>query len=114
MRGTWLRYLGLLGFMGLLGLFTSNPGFYGFFGFFGFFGFSGSVNDERLDRNVNRSARNGFVVAILVYVATAVIATFVAFPTAMVYTFGFALSFGLQMFTFGLSLVYYEHKGDIG
>jgi hypothetical protein len=115
MRGIWLRHLGFLGLLGLLGLVTSNPGFAGFLGFLGFFGYQGSTSDERLETNVNRAARNAFVTTVLVY-ALAIVAYSLFAPsnsqvTAQILVVAFALSFGLSMLVFTVSLVYYEREG---
>lgn len=109
MAKNWLKYLGFLGLLGLLGPIT-NPGFYGFFGFFGFFGFARIVNDERLEYNINRSARNSFIVSIIFYAATAVYAAFSTIPFAYTYAFAFALNFGLMMLVFAVSLTVYDHR----
>ncbi|MDH7479170.1 MAG: DUF3796 domain-containing protein [Syntrophomonadaceae bacterium] len=108
----WLKYLGFLGLLGLLGPIT-NPGFYGFFGFFGFFGFARLVNDERLEYNVNRSARNSFLASLIIYPAAVVYAAlFPSPPASTVYAFAFALNFGLLMLVFALSLIIYDHLGE--
>ncbi len=108
MRRSWLRYLGVLGFLGLLGLATPNKGFVGFFGFFGFLAFSGLPDDERLQINVCRSARNAFVSSVLAFALFAVYGALAPDVTQFAYALGFGLSFGLQMLIFSLSLVYYE------
>jgi len=108
MRSSWLKYLGFLGMLGVLGIFTDNIGFYGFFGFFGFFVYSKVINDERLEANVNRAARNAFVVAIPVFVIATVIAGIM--KDLSVYSYAFIALFILQLLTFSFSLKFYEKE----
>jgi len=70
MKRNWFKYLGLLGFLGFLGYFTSHIGYYGFFGFLGFFGVATIKSDERLVENINKSCRNAFLVAVLLFAAS--------------------------------------------
>jgi len=107
-KRSWLRYLGFLGLLGLISLATSNPGFAGFFGFFGFFGFSRQVDDERLQINTGRAARNAFISAVLAFAAINVYTAVTPGSALYAYAAGFALVFGLQMLVFSLSLAYYE------
>ncbi|MGE5619011.1 MAG: DUF3796 domain-containing protein [Sphingomonadaceae bacterium] len=108
MRRSWLRFLGFLGLLGLLSLVTSNPGFAGFFGFFGFFVYWSLVDDERLQINTARAARNAFVSALVAYPAIVVYGAFVPGMALQAYAIGFALLFTLQILVFSLSLAYYE------
>ena len=109
MKASWLRYLGLLGFLGLLGIFTPNIGFLGFLGFFAFFAQGKVVHDERLEANINRAARNAFVVSIVVFVIGMIAAAIAGEPA--VFTYGFPVNFALLLTTFAFSLQYYERKG---
>ncbi len=109
MKTSWLRYMGLLGFLGLLGIFTSNIGFLGFLGFFAFFAQGHVVHDERLDANINRAARNAFIVSVVVFVIGMIAAAVTANPA--VFTYGFAVNFALILTAFAFSLQYYERKG---
>jgi hypothetical protein len=111
MKASWLRYLGFLGLLGLLGLATGNVGFSGFFGFFGFFAYNRSVADERFDSNVNRSARNAFVVSLVVFAVAVVCAALIA-SAERVYAVAFAASFALQILIFAVSLAHFETRGD--
>jgi hypothetical protein len=110
MRKNDLGYLGFLGLLGLLGPLTGDYWLLGFFGFFGFFGMlKESGNDERNDRNINRSCRNAFafdtIIATLSYAYVASSTTFAAMPV-----FVALLSQGVTIF--GLSYRYYAKKGD--
>lgn len=108
MKSSWLKYLGFLGMLGVLGIFTDNIGFYGFFGFFGFFFYGRVINDERLETNVNKSARNAFIVALPVFVIATVIAGIL--KDLMVYSYAFIALFILQLLTFSFSLKFYEKE----
>lgn len=106
MKGSWLNYLGFLGFLGILGIFTHNIGFYGFFGFFGFFTYAKIVSDERLETNINKSARNAFIAMVPVFVVTTVIAGIMG--ELSVYIYGFIALVILQLLIFAFSLKFYE------
>ncbi len=106
MKSSWLKYLGFLGFLGFLGLVTNNIGFYGFFGFFGFFSYTRILNDERLEININKSARNAFIVSMTVFVIAMVIAGLM--EDFSVYAYAFIVLFILQILTFSFSLKYYD------
>ncbi len=106
MKPNWLYYLGFLGFLGLLGLVSSNIGFYGFFGFFGFFSFKKIKNDERLETNINKSARNAFLSSLIFFVLVAVYTTLNS--NLSVFVFAFALNFALQIIVFTFSLKFYD------
>lgn len=106
MKPNWLYYLGFLGFLGLLGLVSSNIGFYGFFGFFGFFSFKKIKNDERLESNINKSARNAFISSLIFFVLVAVYTTLNS--NLSVFVFAFALNFALQIIVFTFSLKFYD------
>ena len=110
MKNNWLKYLGLLGLIGLLGLFTDNVGFYGFFGFFGFFGFTNIKHDERLTANINKAARNAFVISLLVSVLTIILIGILGDPVFFVY--GFVVNFLLLIMVFTFSFSYYDKKGE--
>jgi len=115
-----LSLLGFIGFLGLLGLFTNNPGFYGFFGFFSFFVFLKVLPDEMFEKNVNKAAKNAFFTGVLSFpiVALCPYEFFHSFfhpePAAykVAFVLGFGLNFALQAFVFGISLAFYETKGD--
>ncbi len=109
MKTTWLKYLGLLGFLGLLGIFTSNIGFLGFLGFFAFFAHGKVIQDERLEANVNRAARNAFIVSVVFFVIAMVVAVVTSDMSLFIYAF--AVNFALLLVTFSFSLTYYERKG---
>lgn len=102
MKKSWLKFLGFIGFLGLLGLVTSNEGFYGFFGFFGFFGLGTLVSDERLQANINRSARNAFISSIIVSVV-AIVCSGLTFNLSIL-IYAFAGNFALQLVVFVVSL----------
>lgn len=106
MKSSWLKYLGFLGFLGLLGIFTSNIGFYGFFGFFGFFSYAKVVSDERLEANINRSARNAFIVMVPIFVAATVVAGIL--EDLSIYIYAFIVLVILQLLIFTFSLKFYE------
>jgi hypothetical protein len=106
MKTSWIKYLGFLGFLGLLGLFTSNLGFMGFFGFFSFFAFGKVLNDERLERNVNKSGRNAFIVSMPVFVISTIIVAIL--KDISVYVYAFIVTVVLQISTFSISLNLYE------
>ena len=102
--------LGLLGFLGLLGLATQNVGFYGFFGFFGFFGFSRIIPDEMFELNMNKAAKNAFMAGLMiVFPVVAVLGQFTSLP--LLYNWGFAANFAIQLLVFTFSLYWYETKG---
>ncbi len=107
MKGHWLKYLGLLGFLGFLAPVTSNLGMIGFFGFFGFFAWGRVVNDERLEENANKAARNAFVCSLVVYpVATAV--SLLLPNRAMALAYAFAINFTLEVLVFTFSFTHYD------
>jgi hypothetical protein len=108
MKSSWVKYLGFLGMLGILGIFTDNIGFYGFFGFFSFFVYCKIIRDERLEANVNRAARNAFVVAIPVFVIATVIAGIM--KDLIVFSYAFIALFVLQLVTFSFSLKFYERE----
>lgn len=110
MKGSWIKYLGLLGLLGFLGFLTENKGFYGFFGFFGFFSYKIRDIDERFDADINRSARNSFLVSIIVFAVGITAGTLS--NNREVFVWAFALSFALQMLVFSLSMGYYDRKGS--
>ena len=96
--------MGLLGLLGLLGLITDNPGFYGFFGFFGFSGLLRSLPDEMFKQNVNKAAKNAFfTVANHISDGGCYWHPFSLFPFALVFTFGFAVNFAVQILVFSFS-----------
>ena len=107
MKKSWLKYLWILGLLGLLGLFTSNKGFYGFFGFFGFISLYTLRSDERLESNINKSARNAFLAGILIFILAMVVTAFTA--DISLFKYAFILSFALQIFVFIVSLKIYDH-----
>ncbi|MGI6703034.1 MAG: DUF3796 domain-containing protein [Clostridia bacterium] len=108
-----ISLMGLLGLLGLLGLITDNPGFYGFFGFFGFFGFAKILPDEMFKQNVNKAAKNAFFTGLIIYPTVVVIGTLSLFPFALVFTFGFAVNFAVQILVFSFSLSKYEKSGGV-
>ena len=108
-RRNLIGYLGFLGFLGMLGLITDNPGFYGFFGFFGFWSSMwGKGSDERVDQNVNRACRNGFiftmVASALLFSYVAILRTSEAFQLAI----SIAALFAGSLMIFVASFVYYD------
>jgi len=106
MKKSWLKYLWLLGFLGLLGLVTSNEGFYGFFGFFGFFGLGLMASDERLQANINKSARNAFLSSIILFVASVIFSVLTSNRSIFIYAF--TVNFALMMIVFVVSLRIYD------
>jgi hypothetical protein len=108
-RRSLIGYLGFLGFLGMLGLITDNPGFYGFFGFFGFWSSMwGKGSDERVDQNVNRACRNGFIFTM---VASALLFSYMAIVRTAE-TFQLAISVAAllagSLTIFVASFVYYD------
>lgn len=110
MNKNWLKYFGFLGLLGLLGLFTSNVGFYGFFGFFGFFSAGKVKQDERFIANINKAAKNAFLVSLFVFIITTILPTIISNRDIFVY--GFAINFALQMIIFTFSFQYYDRVGE--
>ena len=106
MKKSWLKYLWLLGFLGLLGLVTSNEGFYGFFGFFGFFGLGLMASDERLQANINKSARNAFLSSIILFVASVIFSALTS--NRSVFMYAFSVNFALMIIVFVVSLRVYD------
>lgn len=106
MKKSWLKYLWLLGFLGLLGLVTSNEGFYGFFGFFGFFGLGLMASDERLQANINKSARNAFISSIILFVASVIFSVLTS--NRSVFMYAFTVNFALMIIVFVVSLRIYD------
>jgi hypothetical protein len=108
MKKSWLRYLGFLGFLSLLSLFTSNIGYLGFLGFLAFFTQGMVIRDERLEANLNKAARNAFVVSVIVYV----IATLIVALTSKlsIFIYAFPLNFALLILTFAFSFQFYERR----
>ena len=106
MKSSWLKYLGFLGLVGFLGIITDNIGFLGFFGFFGFFSYAKVLSDERLEANINKSARNAFFVSVPVFVIATVLAGIM--KDLSVYIYAFIVVFILQLLTFSFSLKLYE------
>jgi hypothetical protein len=109
MKSSWLKYLGFLGFLGLLGILTSNVGFLGFLGFFAFFAHAKSIQDERLEANINRAARNSFVASVVFFAVGIVVAVVTSDLSLFIYAF--PANFALLLVTFSFSLQYYERKG---
>ena len=108
MKTTWLKYLGFLGLLGFLGIFTSNVGFLGFLGFFAFFAHGQVIHDERLEANINRAARNAFVVSVIFFVIGMAAIALSADKSLFIYAF--PGNFALLITTFAFSLQYYERK----
>ncbi len=112
-RKNLIGYLGFLGFLGMLGLITDNPGFYGFFGFFGFWSSMwGKGSDERVDQNVNRACRNGFVFTLF---ASAIVFSYMAILRT-VEPFALAVSIGAMfagsLLIFVASFMYYDRSSS--
>ena len=106
MKKSWLKYLWLPGFLGLLGMLTSNQGFYGFFGFFGFFGLGLMASDERLQENINKSARNAFISSIVLFVASVIFSALTS--NRSVFMYAFTVNFALMLIVFVVSLRIYD------
>jgi hypothetical protein len=111
------EYLGLLGFLGLLGLLyisSENFGFFGFFGFFGCFAIfrvpRGAITDERLARNWNKAARNGFIIVTVLASILLVLAYFAGSMTNPLSILVIILTGGYTIF--GASLILYDQRGD--
>jgi len=109
MKTSWIKYLGIFGFLGFLGIFTSNLGFLRFFGFFSFFSFRKVLDDERLENNINKSARNAFIVSLPVFAISTIIVAIL--KDISVYVYAFIVTIVLQIVTFSFSLSIYE-KGE--
>ena len=112
MKRSWLKYLGFLGFLSLLAFVTSNPGFVGFVGFFGFFLLKDSLNDERFEINISKSARNAFVAFMVVFAAAVAYAALDPNTRDQTLAFAFVQSFAVQILVFTVSLVLYEALGS--
>jgi hypothetical protein len=97
-----------LGFLGLIGVFTSNIGFLGFFGFFSFFAYKKILNDERLEKNINKAGRNAFAVSIPVFAFSTILV--VLLKDISIYIYSFVVSVVLQVSTFSISLRIYERE----
>lgn len=108
MKKSWLKYLGFLGFLSLLGIVTSNVGFLGFLGFFFFFFQGMVVRDERLEANINRAARNGFIMSVVVYVGATVVVSLTS--NLSIFIYAFPLNFALLILTFSISFHFYERR----
>lgn len=106
MKKPWVRFISLVGLLGLLGIFTSNIGFLGFFGFFGFLSYGRVANDERLEANVNRAARNAFVVSMTIFVISIVLVALT--KDLKIYAYTHAVNFALAVVTFSVSLRLYD------
>lgn len=109
MNRNWFKYLWISGFLGLLGYFTNNEGFYGFFGFFGSVAFWGVKDDERLIGNVNKAARNAFVVSMVICITAIVFVAILRQKDLLSY--GIPVIFVAQYFTFVASFFYYDYTG---
>ncbi|MCG8483724.1 MAG: DUF3796 domain-containing protein [Clostridia bacterium] len=109
MNRNWFKCLWVLGFLGLLGYFTDNVGFYGFFGFFGSLAFFGIKDDERLIDNINKAARNAFVVSMVICI-TAIVFVAILRQKDLLY-YGIPVIFVAQYFTFVASYLYYDFTG---
>jgi hypothetical protein len=110
MNRNWIMYLGFLGFLGLLSIFSDNQGYIGFFGFFGFFGFARIINDERFSANINKAARNAFLISIILYPAATILANLLS--DFSVFSYAYAINFALQVLVFTFSLQYYDKAGE--
>jgi len=104
-----LGLIGLLGFLGFLGYLTNNPGFYGFFGFYGWFGFLRMKDDEMLRQNLREAGWNAFLVGLILYPFFVIWGAFG--NTALAFSFGFAVSFAIQILVFSFRLTYLENRG---
>lgn len=109
MKRNWIAYLGFLGFLGFLSFFTNNFSYIGFFGFFGFFGFSKIINDERFSANINKAAKNAFLILVVLYPATTILANLIS--NFDIFVYAYALNFALQIRVFAFSLQYYDKVG---
>ena len=80
----------------------------GFLGFFFFFLQGMVVRDERLEMNINKAARNSFVVSVVVYVIATVVVALTS--NLSVFIYAFPLNFALLLMTFTLSFYYYDRR----
>lgn len=110
MNKNWIMYLGFLGFLGLLSIYSKNLSYIGFFGFFGFFGFSKIINDERFSANINKAAKNAFLISIVLYPATTIFANLIS--NFSIFAYAYAINFALQILVFAVSLQYYDKAGE--
>jgi hypothetical protein len=108
MKTSWLKYLGFLGLLSVLGILTSNIGYLGFLGFLGFFSYGKVVKDERLEANINKAARNAFIVSVAVYATATIIVALTS--NLSVFIYAFPLNFVLPILTFSFSVQFYERK----
>ncbi|OUJ18980.1 hypothetical protein AMET1_0631 [Methanonatronarchaeum thermophilum] len=102
----WYKYLWLLGFLGILGFLTDNLAYYGFLGFFGLVSFRYS---KPAQVDLNRSTRNAFVVALIIFATFTPYVVLVDVPELLIS--GYALTFTLMIIVFILSTMYYDKKG---
>lgn len=113
MSRSWIKYLGFLGFLSLLAIPTANLGFLGFVTFFIYFIYRNSVNDERFQTNVGKSARNAFLLSMTVFALSLAYAALTSRNNPdPALAFAFVQSFVLQTAAFNISLVYYEKVGN--
>jgi len=111
MKVNVISYLGFMGLLGFLGPLTGNLGYYGFFGFFGFLSaFGGTGSDERIEKNINRSCRNSFIVIILTMSFTLVYIA--SYGGLTVFPLAFSILFIGSMVTFVASYFYYDRSGE--
>jgi hypothetical protein len=64
------------------------------------------VSDERLETNINRAARNAFIVMVPVFVIATVIAGIM--ENLSIYIYAFIVLVILQLIVFSFSLKFYE------
>jgi hypothetical protein len=107
MKVTWVKKLGYLGFLGFLGFYKA-PLFMFFQFFWAFYWFKKMKHDELFEKHVNHACRNAFVLTLLV--ASCFIAMTVALPSLHIQGLAIGITFTVLIFTFMLSLAYYERN----
>ena len=110
-----LGFLGFLGLIGLLGVITHDYSWFGFFGFFGFFAFLREKHhgkDERLARNYDRAARNGFIFTVIVLASSIATINLAITPTVSSLVALIVFIFALNLLIFAISVIYYDRKGN--
>ncbi len=107
-RKSPMWYLGFLSLLSLLYFREGGTGFLGFLGFLPYFSIY-SMTDERVERNIDRGARNGFLFSI--FFGSASVATLYLTGAADMLIVAFTVLFGGTLIVGILSIVYYDVTG---
>ncbi|MFH1225375.1 MAG: DUF3796 domain-containing protein [Candidatus Diapherotrites archaeon] len=103
-----LWYLGFLSALSLLYFVEGKAAFLGFLGFIPYF-FLYKLNDERLEENLGRAARNAFMFSML-FGAGAIVCIYLT-DSVWLMAPAFPVLFGGNLLVCLLSLLYYDRKG---